>query len=118
MIYIIDDDEVMARCLARACGEAETAVYSNAYDAMSALDEHLPDLILLDVLLDGPDGFTFLHELVSYKDTADIPVVIITSLDVAKSDLSAYGVVGVLSKDEMTPQDIRGYVVKYVNRRE
>lgn len=113
MIFIIDDDEVMAECAALAT-KKETKIFSDAYAAMAEIaDGDLPEMIFLDILLTGPDGFTFLNELVSYTDTAKIPVVIISSLDLNERDLSAYGVVGVLSKDTMKPKDIERYVEQY-----
>ncbi len=113
MIYIIDDDEIMAECIARACKE-ETRVFSNAIEAMNGISGgELPSLIFLDVLLDGPDGFTFLNEMVSYPDTAKVPVVIVTSLDLQGRDLRGYGVVRILHKDTMTPKEIRGCVEEY-----
>ena len=126
MILIIDDDEIMAECIARACRKASGAsvrVVPNAIEAMRMMGENgaddasgeagLPDLIFLDIMLDGPDGFTFLNELVSYSDTAKIPVVIVSSLDLGQEDLSAYGVVGVLDKSQMRPEEVVGYVQKY-----
>lgn len=114
MIYIIDDDEIMCECIARACGEdVEMRKFSNAYDAMNAVDEKVPDLIFLDILLDGADGFTFLNELASYTDTAKIPVVLVSSLSFEGQDLTGYGVVGVLDKAKMVPEEILGYVKKY-----
>lgn len=112
MIFIIDDDEIMAECIARAA-QRETRIFTNAIEAMQKLDEELPEMIFLDVLLDGPDGFTFLNELSSYTDTATIPVVIISSLDLGGKDLSSYGVVEVLNKAEMVPKDIKKYVEQY-----
>ena len=113
MIFVIDDDEVMARCVERAT-KSECLVFENAIEAMSAIaDGKLPSLIFLDILLDGPDGFTFLNELASYTDTEKIPIVIFSSIDFTKRDFSEYGVVGVLNKDIMTPQEIRGYVKRY-----
>ena len=113
MIFVIDDDEVMAGCIARACG-GEVQIYGNAIEAMETIAEGVvPDLIFLDVLLDGPDGFTFLHEMVSYTDTAKVPVVVVSSLDFAGKDLSVYGVVGVLDKAEMLPKEVRAYAAKY-----
>lgn len=112
MIFVIDDDITMAKCIARACGDAE--IFTNAIDAMDKIsDDQIPDLIFLDILLDGPDGFTFLNELVSYNDTAKIPVVIVTSLDLNGQDLTEYGVVDILNKDTMTPQEIKKYASKY-----
>lgn len=118
MIYIIDDDEIMAECIARGCRRSEVRKFSNAIEAMQRLDEDLnndltPKLIFLDILLDGPDGFTFLNELMSYSDTARIPVVIVSTLDFKDKDLSVYGVVGVLDKTTMTPKEIEAYVREY-----
>ena len=116
MIFVIDDDEIMGECVARACGEREVRIFRNAIEAMGVISEGgVPDLVFLDILLDGPDGFTFLNEMVSYGDTAAIPVVIVSSLDLSGRDLSAYGVVGVLSKDTMRPVEILEYVKQYVS---
>ena len=113
MIFIIDDDRVMANCISRAC-KYETRVFANAIEAMGAIAQgEIPDLIFLDILLDGPDGFTFLNELVSYADTGKIPVVVVSSLDFGGKDLGAYGVVGVLNKETMLPEEILGYAKKY-----
>ena len=112
MIFIIDDDEIMAECIARAAGKP-AKIFSNAIEAMQAIDDELPELIFLDILLDGPDGFTFLNELASYADTAKVPVVIVSSLDFKDQDLRTYGVVGILDKNTMTPQEIRAYAEEY-----
>lgn len=112
MIFVIDDDEIMAECVARAAGK-EARIFADAYMAMAAINEKLPEMIFLDILLTGPDGFTFLNELASYVDTAKIPVVIISSLRFGGNDLSEYGVVGVLDKAEMVPGDIKRYVEQY-----
>lgn len=113
MIFVIDDDKVMARCIAKACGGAEVRIFGDAISAMNELDNEFPEMIFLDVLLSGPDGFTFLNEMVSYTDTAKIPIVIVSSLNFRGKDLSSYGVVGVLDKSKMVPEDIRRYVEKY-----
>ena len=117
MIFIIDDDRIMAECIARACAEFDAKVFSNAIEAMEAISNNeIPDLIFLDVLLKGPDGFAFLNELVSYTDTVKIPIVIVSSLDFKETDLSVYGVVGVLNKDTMLPEEVKNYASKYCNK--
>ena len=113
MIYIIDDDEVMAECIARAC-KKQTRIFANAIEAMGEIAKgELPEMIFLDILLDGPDGFTFLNEMMSYSDTARIPVVLVSSLNFEGKDLSVYGVVGVLDKAKMVPEEIKYYVEEY-----
>lgn len=113
-VFIIEDDEVMADCIELAVSKAfaksdvdnRIFKFTNAITAAATLNDALPDLIFLDVLLDGPDGFSFLNELSSYSDTVKIPVVIITSLDLENANLSHYNVVKVLQKETMHPADI------------
>ena len=114
MIFVIDDDLIMAECIARACKNFDVKIFGDAINAMNAIsDGEIPDLIFLDILLTGPDGFTFLNELISYDDTARIPVVVVSSLDFEKKDLKVYGIVGTLAKDKMLPQEILAYAEKY-----
>ena len=114
MIFVIDDDEIMAECIARACKNFEVKKFGDAITAMEAIsDGEIPELIFLDILLTGPDGFTFLNELISYDDTAKIPVVVVSSLDFSKRDLKVYGVVGTLVKDKMLPREILAYAEEY-----
>lgn len=114
MIYVIDYDSVMARCVGRACGES-FRIFSDAFSVLAAISaEPLPDLIFLDILLDGPDGLSLIHELASYPDTARIPIVIVSALKISDQSLEAYGVVGALNKDTMRPFEIRNYVEKYL----
>ena len=114
MIFVIDDDRIMAECIARACNRSAVKIFDNAIEAMQAIgDGEMPEIIFLDVLLVGPDGFTFLNELASYGDTAKIPIVLVTSLDIDERGLSNYGVVGVLEKDTMKPEDIGRYVDEF-----
>jgi hypothetical protein len=64
-------------------------------------------------MLTGPDGFSFLNETISYDDTMKIPIVIISEIDFKNSDLGVYGVVGVLNKESMKPEDVKKYVAEY-----
>lgn len=121
-IFVIEDDEIMNECIVRAIQKTvldhdyskahyEFLTFSNAIDAMNDLNRGLPDLIFLDVLLNGPNGFSFLNELVSYTDTMRIPIIIISSLDLNVHDFSHYGVIEILQKETMTPEQI-GYATR------
>ena len=113
MIFVIDSDEIVRKCVALSVKD-EVLTFDNVIEAISAISEgKMPTLILMDVMLSGPDGFTLLNELISYSDTVKIPVVIMSSVDLNKASLNAYGVVGVLNKETMKPDDIRRYVDEY-----
>lgn len=109
-LFIIEDDPLMAECIARALSPYDARIFPDAISATNALADGLPDLVLLDVLLNGPDGFTFLNEMISYSDTARIPVILVTSLQLAEQNLAHYGVRAILHKETMTPADIRDAV--------
>ena len=118
-IFIIDDDELFADCIEHAIEKSavknlKIRKFKNALDAMNSLESPLPSLIFLDILLPGADGFTFLNELASYPDTAKIPVVLVTSLALPETDLSIYGIKGILDKETMKPEEVIDYVHRLV----
>lgn len=117
MILIIDDDALMAKCIARACKGHDVKIVNNAFEAIKMIDERMPNLIFLDILLDGPDGFTLINELASYTDTARIPIVVVSSLNLMDKDLVSYNVAGLLSKDSMMPEEIMTYAREYDDER-
>ena len=81
----------------------------NALEAIAAVEEgSLPDVIVVDVLLAGSTGFALLHELQSYVDTTNIPVVLCTNLaeQFDGRDMSEYGIVRVVNKTTMKPSDL------------
>ena len=118
MIFIVDDDREFAEVLKQLIAGTAPVIrcFSNVIDAINAMNETVPELIFLDVLLNGPDGFTLLNEMASYNDTGKVPIVIMSSLDFKGQDLSQYGVVGYLNKAEMTPEDVLKYVRKYATK--
>ena len=112
-IFIIEDDpdfaEIYQKHLKRNFPEIPLQIFYNAIEANAAFSElredELPSLIILDVLLTGPDGFTLLNELLSYPETSQIPVLLISSLNLAKFSLHAYNVRAILNKETFTPAD-------------
>ena len=114
LAYVIEANEIMSELMARYLrGITEVKTFNDVISAISRISDDKPDMIFLDVLLTGPDGFTFLNELVSYDDTSKIPVVIVSSIGFNGKDLSPYGVVGVLDKCSMKPEDVVRFVRKY-----
>ena len=115
MILVVDSDEIFGECVVRTLkkGEVDGHLSRNAIEAIDFVAGEVPELVFLDPILTGPDGFTFINEMASYVDTMDVPVVIVSEKDFSGYDLSAYKVVGVLDKNTMVPEDILGYVRKY-----
>ncbi|MCP3942139.1 MAG: response regulator [Desulfobacteraceae bacterium] len=68
---------------------------SIATDGIEALEcvkqETLPDLILLDIMMPGINGYEVLRRLKKNKQTKDIPVVFITVMDEVESETKGLG---------------------------
>jgi CheY-like chemotaxis protein len=81
-ILIVEDDsdtrEIMALYLTLAGYEHVSA--SNGWEALLAVDQNEVDLILLDVMMPGMDGVTFLNILRNAQTKRNTPVVIVTAL--------------------------------------
>ena len=76
------------------------------------------DLILLDILLPGINGFEVLRRLKKNLDTRDIPVIVLTNLGSEQSDSDkqlafSLGAVDYLVKSYHTPDEM----VEIVNKR-
>ncbi|WP_424969535.1 diguanylate cyclase [Dinoroseobacter sp. S76] len=82
-ILVVDDVAtnriVMKVKLATACYDVIQADSGRA--ALDTARAEIPDLILLDVLMPDIDGFTVCERLKADPRTADIPIIMITSLD-------------------------------------
>ena len=81
MILIVDDEPAIAR-LARAKlvqdGYAVTTV-TNGEDALALIEDERPDLMVLDVMMPGIDGFEVLRRIRSSQQTAQLPVILLTA---------------------------------------
>lgn len=108
-VLIIEDNQILAENFARILRKDFIVLRSsNASDAISQIDTNPPDLIFLDILLDGHSAFALLHELQSYYDTAMIPVVVCSDLadNLEEKPLKEYGIKAILDKAKTSPKEI------------
>jgi DNA-binding response OmpR family regulator len=79
---LIVDDEAPIRLLCRVNLEAEKMEVLEAGDGPSGLEaarKELPDVILLDVMMPGLDGWRVAEELLEDPATSSIPIVFLTA---------------------------------------
>jgi DNA-binding response OmpR family regulator len=79
---LVIDDEAPIRLLCRVNLEAEGIEVLEAPDGTSGLDvarkEH-PDVVLLDVMMPGLDGWRVAEELLEDEETRGIPIIFLTA---------------------------------------
>ena len=79
---LVIDDEAPIRLLCRVNLEAAEIEVSEAEDGKSGLEvarAERPDVILLDVMMPGMDGWQVFEQLLQDESTAKIPIVFLTA---------------------------------------
>lgn len=98
-LLLVDDEapiaDVLARSL-RARGHVVRVVYTGL-DALLALSEEVPDLMLLDISLPDITGWELLRRLAP-QDRERVPVVVFSASPLAPSRLEQFKPAGVLQK--------------------
>ena len=81
LIYIIEDDvnirEIQRYALKNSGFEVQE--FDCSKDLGQAIEQKLPDLILLDIMLPQEDGLQILSKLRSSRATKDIPIIMVTA---------------------------------------
>jgi len=115
-VLIVEDDAWLAEQYARLLQDAgfRVAIVAHALAAIDAVDDIVPDVMILDLMLVGPNAFTLLHELQSHTDLAEIPIILCTTSadQLVAEDVAVYGVCVVLDKTTMQPSDLVAAVKK------
>jgi twitching motility two-component system response regulator PilH len=80
-ILVIDDSKTELHHLSDILGKRGYTVRTaeNAEDAMRRLGEEKPDLILMDVVMPGQNGFQLTRAITRDPRFADVPVIMCTS---------------------------------------
>jgi predicted signal transduction protein with EAL and GGDEF domain/CheY-like chemotaxis protein len=93
-VALIDDDEVNLMLTAIALRERgfDVTEFSEGAVALRHLDQHTPDLVILDALMPEMDGFETCRRLRALPGYAQVPVLMLTGLDDDASIERAYSV--------------------------
>lgn len=110
-VFVIEDDRGWESYYKRILKGYDLSCFHDGVEAIAAMDEQVPDLVLLDVLLTGPTGFAVIHEMRSFTELEKVPVLLVSSVEMG--DFSKeYGIAGYLDKATMTPRSLLD-MVKY-----
>ena len=82
-ILIVDDEQVSRYTVEiLLAAEGYNLVFAeNGEDGLQKAEELVPDLMLLDVMMPGMDGFEVCQRLRNNKRLAELPIVMVTALD-------------------------------------
>lgn len=109
-ILVIEDDKFLRELIARKLREEnyEVAEAFDGEEGIKKVKEERPDLILLDLILPGIDGFEVLEKIGQDPQISEIPVIILSNLG-QRDDIERglkLGAIDYLVKAHFTPGEI------------
>ncbi len=101
-VLVVDDSATDSHliCNALAAAGFQTLSVGNAEEALSVARRERPEAILMDVVMPGTNGFQATRMLHNDPDTADIPIIIVSSKNKASDRVWGLrqGAVGYITK--------------------
>lgn len=109
-IFIVEDDKFLRELISQKVARAgyEVADALDGEEGVQKIQKERPDLILLDLILPGIDGFDVLRKIKAEETTKNIPVIILSNLG-QKEDIDKgmeLGATDYLIKAHFTPGEI------------
>ncbi len=96
-ILVVEDSSVNQRLLQDLLQKQgyQVSIVANGREALDVLEDNLPDLILLDIVMPQMDGLELCRRLKAGKATRDIPVIFVSSLQGTRDKLLGFDAGGV-----------------------
>ncbi|MBU0944379.1 MAG: response regulator [Proteobacteria bacterium] len=108
-ILLVDDIPANIKILVGALRESyRLVVATNGLDAIKAALEKKPDLILLDVMMPGMDGYEVCKRLKAQAETVNIPIIFVTAMDEEKDETRGF----LLGAVDFIVKPVRPVIVK------
>lgn len=114
-ILLVDDHPEARRLLRRilhAHGEYEIREASSGPEALAMTDERPPDLMILDLMMPGLDGFAVLEALKRREATAAVPVIVVTAKELTPGEERRLQgrITRLMTKGEFLSEDLLGEI--------
>ena len=93
VVLVVDDEETNIDILLGILGDYyNISVAMDGPSALESIDEVRPDLILLDIMMPGMDGYEVCRKLKADKKTRNIPVIYLTAMTQVEDEILGFEV--------------------------
>lgn len=79
VIVVDDDSEIRDFLVAQLSEVYHVSAYPDGQQALKAISEKPPHLVISDISMPGMDGFTLLHRIKNNTSTSHVPVILLTT---------------------------------------
>jgi len=120
IVMLVDDNETdrnqAALCISKAGMRVMAA--NSGRQCLEMLETDKPDVMVLDLVMPGMDGFELLKTVRGNPETADLPVLILTAKDLTPGEKAVLevNVSTILIKDHQCPKRLRKDIKTILNR--
>ncbi len=109
-VLVVDDERDMLRLVKNILsGEFEVIEAESGEKALKLVEKEMPDIILLDIMMPGMDGWDFLEKFRRLEGAERVPVIMFTIRSEASEVLSGMAVEGVVDyiTKPFDPEDLK-----------
>lgn len=78
-ILIVDDDDINRTLMEQQLEEYQTIKCSNGFDAINLVNRNKPDLVLLDLMMPGMNGYEVCQKLRQRYNQIELPIILVTA---------------------------------------
>ena len=78
-ILVVDDDEINRVVMGQQLDEYNVVKCSNGLDALTSIEENKPDLVLLDLMMPGLNGYEVCQKLRQKYNQIELPIILVTA---------------------------------------
>jgi DNA-binding response OmpR family regulator len=116
-VLIADDDSVSLFLLSKVFADGyELCCVKSGEEALANVETFKPDIIILDIVMKGIYGYEACERLKANRDTADIPVVFISSREEADAEIAGLKVGGIdFITKPFNPAVVRMRISNYID---
>lgn len=118
-IMIVDDDPEISNLLQvtlESMGHI-VRVCDNGREVIDSLKEFLPDVLILDVMLPGIDGYTLASTISEDENLSKIPIVVLSALEPSRSLFGKFNQVVAFMTKPFSPDELLENINNALNRR-
>jgi len=120
-IAVLEDDVSAARLLRRilqARGDYQIFEARDGRTGLELIRQERPDVVLLDLMMPGMDGFQVLEALKADEDLARIPVIVVTAKELTPNERARLNdhIQRLLQKGEFTDEDLLREILEAIDR--
>jgi len=115
-LLVVDDEEANIDIMLEILGDDyDVSVAMDGPGALESVTDNPPDLILLDIIMPGMDGYEVCRKLKADKKTRDIPVIFVTTMSDVEDETLGFnvGAVDYITKP-VSPPIVRSRVMTHL----